>query len=393
MARLTDRQFLKAQIDLEPLGLIMDGPFEAYFCTPKGARIFARSGVDGIHFCFVRGFGETVFAVSPMNGRENCVHPVAKSFRDFLRLLLALHDAAAIEQAWQWNAAQLEEFEQKHPSSDEQLAALDKLVFTFHLRPMAEPWKYIHTVQSGFDYGKLRFSEEFYDDDTPDMTDEPWQVTFEGTFWGAHGKPGKELRLGASFSWAGDEWLVPAAYVCREGIVLDLCKRVLPKAKAVVTMGTCAAYGGVQAAKPNPTGSVGVNDCFARLGMDVKAINIPGCPPNPLNLVGTLVAFLQNKEIKLDDLGRPLMFYGQSVHDLCERRVHFEAGEFAPSFDSEEARKGWCLYDLGCKGPSTYNNCPKALFNETNWPVRAGHPCIGCSEPNFWDDLSPFYQN
>ena len=77
MARLTDRQFLKAQIDLEPLGLIMDGPFEAYFCTPKGARIFARSGVDGIHFCFVRGFGETVFAVSPMNGRENCVHPVA----------------------------------------------------------------------------------------------------------------------------------------------------------------------------------------------------------------------------------------------------------------------------------------------------------------------------
>ena len=226
MARLTDRQFLKAQIDLEPLGLIMDGPFEAYFCTPKGARIFARSGVDGIHFCFVRGFGETVFAVSPMNGRENCVHPVAKSFRDFLRLLLALHDAAAIEQVWQWNAAQLEEFEQKHPSSDEQLAALDKLVFTFHLRPMAEPWKYIHTVQSGFDYGKLRFSEEFYDDDTPDMTDEPWQVTFEGNFWGAHGKPGKELQLGAAFSWAGDEWLVPAAYVCREGIVLDLCKRV-----------------------------------------------------------------------------------------------------------------------------------------------------------------------
>lgn len=227
MARLTDRQFLKAQIDLEPLGLIMDGPFEAYFCTPKGARIFARSGVDGIHFCFVRGFGETVFAVSPMNGRDGCVHPVAKSFRDFLRLLLALHDAAAIEQAWQWDAAQLEEFEQKHPSSDEQLAALDKLVFTFHLRPMAEPWKYIHTVQSGFDYGKLRFSEEFYDNDENAFAqEEPWQVTFEGNFWGAHGKPGKELRLGASFSWAGDEWLVPAAYVCREGIVLDIARRV-----------------------------------------------------------------------------------------------------------------------------------------------------------------------
>lgn len=227
MARLTDRQFLKAQIDLEPLGLIMDGPFEAYFCTPKGARIFARSGVDGIHFCFVRGFGETVFVVSPMNGRENCVHPVAKSFRDFLRLLLALHDAAAIEQAWQWNAAQLEEFEQKHPSSDEQLAALDKLVFTFHLRPMAEPWKYIHTVQTGFDYGKLRFSEDYYEGDTePSAQDTPWQVVFEGDFWGGRGKPGKEISLGVSFLWAGDEWLAPAVYVCKEGLVLDLCKRV-----------------------------------------------------------------------------------------------------------------------------------------------------------------------
>ena len=226
MARLTDRQFLKAQIDLEPLGLIMDGPFEAYFCTPKGARIFARSGVDGIHFCFVRGFGETVFVVSPMNGRENCVHPVAKSFRDFLRLLLALHDAAAIEQAWQWSAAQLDDFEQENPPTEEQEQVLMTLAQTFSLRAMAEPWKYIHTVQSGFDYGKLRFSEEFYDDDTPDMTDEPLQVTFEGTFWGAHGKPGKELKLDAAFSWAGDEWLVPAAYVCREGLVLDLCKRV-----------------------------------------------------------------------------------------------------------------------------------------------------------------------
>ncbi len=87
------------------------------------------------------------------------------------------------------------------------------------------------------------------------------------------------------------------------------------------------------------------------------------------------------------------MFYGESVHDLCERRKHFDAGEFAPSFDSEEARKGWCLYDLGCKGPSTMNNCPKARFNDTNWPVGAGHPCIGCSEPDFWDDMTPFYQN
>ena len=173
--------------------------------------------------------------------------------------------------------------------------------------------------------------------------------------------------------------------------MLETCRRILPKAKLVVCMGTCSAYGGVQAAKPNPTQAKGVNDAFADLG--VKAVNIPGCPPNPLNLVGTLVAYLTNKPIQLDDYNRPTMFYGKTVHELCERRKHFEAGEFAPSFNSEEARKGWCLYDLGCKGPSTYNNCPKALFNQTNWPVGAGHPCIGCSEPNFWDDMTPFYEN
>ena len=227
MEKLTYRQFLKTDVDLSTLGVMrVDAPFEPYFCTPKGARVFGRSGVDGIHFCFVRGFGETVFAVSPMNGREDCVHPVAKSFRDFLRLLLALHDAAAIEQAWQWDAAQLEDFEQKHPSNEEQMAALDRIVSTFYLRPMAEPWKYIHTVQSGFDYGKLRFSEEFYDDVAPEAQDEPWQVTFEGGFWGVHGKPGKEVSLGKTFFWAGDKWLVPAAYICKEGIVLDIVKRV-----------------------------------------------------------------------------------------------------------------------------------------------------------------------
>ena len=123
------------------------------------------------------------------------------------------------------------------------------------------------------------------------------------------------------------------------------------------------------------------------------AINIGGCPPNPLNLVGTLVAFLRGDNIELDANNRPMMFYGSSVHDQCERREHFDNGEFAPSFDSEEARNGWCLYELGCKGPDTMNNCPKVKFNGTNWPVGAGHPCIGCSEPGFWDKLSPFYEN
>jgi len=172
--------------------------------------------------------------------------------------------------------------------------------------------------------------------------------------------------------------------------MLEHCADILPKAKAVICIGTCSSFGGIQAAAPNQTGAKGINDCYADIG--IKAINIAGCPPNPLNMVGALVAYIQGTKIELDSENRPVMFYGETVHDQCERLPHFENGEFAPAFDSKEAKAGWCLYELGCKGPSTYNNCPKALFNDVNWPIRAGHPCIGCSEPGFWDNLSPFYE-
>ncbi|MCA1944617.1 MAG: hydrogenase small subunit [Desulfovibrio sp.] len=169
----------------------------------------------------------------------------------------------------------------------------------------------------------------------------------------------------------------------------DVSAEVAPKAQAVIAIGTCATFGGVQAAKPNPTGTVGVNEALGKLG--VNAINIAGCPPNPINFVGTVVHLLTKGMPQLDKQGRPVMFFGETVHDNCPRLKHFEAGEFAASFGSPEAKKGYCLYELGCKGPDTYNNCPKQLFNQVNWPVQAGHPCIACSEPNFWDLYSPFY--
>lgn len=167
----------------------------------------------------------------------------------------------------------------------------------------------------------------------------------------------------------------------------NLKKCVAKNPKAIIAMGTCATFGGVQAAKPNPSQSVSISEALGR--KDV--INIAGCPPNPLNFVGAVVLFLKGEKIELDSLQRPKAFFGKTVHDQCERIKFFDEGKFAKSFDSEEARKGWCLYELGCRGPETYNNCPKVLFNSTNWPVRAGHPCIGCSEPKFWDSMTPFY--
>jgi len=170
---------------------------------------------------------------------------------------------------------------------------------------------------------------------------------------------------------------------------LQIAKDVCPKAAAVIAIGTCATFGGIQAAAPNPGGYVGVGEAIG-----IKTVNISGCPPNPINFVGTVVNYLLlGKLPALDSLGRPLFAYGKSVHDQCQRRSHFENNEFVLEFGSKEAEMGYCLYKVGCKGPDTFNNCPTAKFNDgTSWPVQAGHPCIGCSEPAFWDKMSPFYE-
>ena len=170
---------------------------------------------------------------------------------------------------------------------------------------------------------------------------------------------------------------------------LDIAKEVIPQAAATIALGTCAAFGGLPKAKPNPGGYKGVKDAIG-----VGTLNIPGCPPNPINLVGTVVNYLLlGKLPALDDKGRPLFAYGKTIHDQCPRRSHFENEEFVTEFGSEEAAKGYCLYQVGCRGPETYNNCPVAKFNDgTSWPVEAGHPCIGCSEPDFWDTMTPFYE-
>lgn len=170
---------------------------------------------------------------------------------------------------------------------------------------------------------------------------------------------------------------------------IDIAKEVCSQAAATICMGSCSSFGGVQAAKPNPGGYKGIGDALG-----IKTLNIPGCPPNPINLVGTVVNYLLLGALPaLDELGRPKFAYGKSIHDLCPRRGHFENEEFVEEFGSEEAAMGYCLYKLGCRGPETFNNCPIAKFNDgTSWPVEAGHPCIGCSEPDFWDKFSPFYE-
>jgi hydrogenase small subunit len=170
---------------------------------------------------------------------------------------------------------------------------------------------------------------------------------------------------------------------------LDMLKDVAAGAAAIVSVGTCAAYGGLPHAKPNPTGAVAVSDIIS----DKPIINVPGCPPIPVVITGVLSHYLTFGTIpELDHLGRPKVFFGQNIHDRCYRRPFYERGLFAESFDDEGAKQGWCLYRLGCKGPVTYNACATAKWNAgTSFPIESGHGCIGCSEPDFWD-LGGFYQ-
>lgn len=227
----TYQQFLKLNIDTAPLGMIPDTDETTYFCTPIGASIIGSAGVDGIHFCFIQGFENTVFAVSPDNLYPEFVHPLAENFADFLRLLLACGNTAALEQAWMWNQAQFDHFLQKNPITAEQKEILDKLSENLSLSAMEQPWQYIKELQSTFDYSKIPYSKEFYDL-TAEINAEPespeWKVYFDGTFGGHNGKDhaGTELSIGKQFEWANRHWLIPAIYLCGKGLVIDFCMRV-----------------------------------------------------------------------------------------------------------------------------------------------------------------------
>src|SRR5260370_20151121 len=156
----------------------------------------------------------------------------------------------------------------------------------------------------------------------------------------------------------------------------------------VVAWGSCAWNGCVQAAKPNPTGATPIHKLVNK-----PVINVPGCPPIADVMMGVVTHLLVLGQVPaLDSLGRPKEFYGRRVHDTCYRRANYDAGLFVEAWDDENARKGYCLYKMGCKGPVTYNACSVVKWNEgTSYPIQSGHGCIGCSEAGFLDQ-GPIYQ-
>jgi quinone-reactive Ni/Fe-hydrogenase small subunit len=164
-------------------------------------------------------------------------------------------------------------------------------------------------------------------------------------------------------------------------------------AAAVINVGTCAAYGGIPAARPNPTTALGVGDFLASRRVTTPVINLPACPVSSTNLVGTILEYAMFGRLpSLDAYGRPLWAYRNRIHDKCERRGHFDAGEFVEGWtDITGLKNGLCLFKVGCKGPMAFNNCGVVRYNDgASWPIMSGHGCIGCSEPGFWDTMTPF---
>ncbi|MDH5758955.1 MAG: hydrogenase small subunit [Gemmatimonadota bacterium] len=171
---------------------------------------------------------------------------------------------------------------------------------------------------------------------------------------------------------------------------LEIIREAAEGAAAVIAIGACAHFGSVQSARPNPTGAVGISEIVT----DKPVVNIAGCPPIGDVVTATVVHYLTFGRLpELDGDGRPLFAYGARIHDQCPRRAHFDAGQYVEEFDDEGARKAWCLYQVGCKGPATFSPCPIFQWNDhTDWPIGAGHPCIGCTERHFWDTMTPFYK-
>ncbi|WP_458413775.1 hydrogenase small subunit [Schinkia sp. CFF1] len=160
-------------------------------------------------------------------------------------------------------------------------------------------------------------------------------------------------------------------------------------AMAVITYGSCSSWGGIPAAHPNPTKAVPVNQIIK----NKPVILVPGCPPIAEVMTGVIAHLITFGTVpELDHFGRPKAFYRHRIHDKCNRRAYFDAGLFAESFDDEGAKQGYCLYKVGCKGPTTYNSCAEMRWNGgVSYPIQSGNPCIGCSEKNFWDN-GPFFE-
>lgn len=218
-------------------------------------------------------------------------------------------------------------------------------------------------------------------------------LTFSNSIMGAEGDAAFELFLetletefillvdGAVAMKNNGLYNILANYKGQNITAYEAVRMAGEKAKYVVAVGTCAAYGGISAARPNPSECKSVSEVLNR-----TVIRLPTCPCNPDWIIGTISHLSMYGMLDLDEEGRPFLFYSHTIHDTCTRRGFFDAGYFAQSFGEEG-----CMFLVGCKGPITKTECARTRWNNAvNWPIGNNTNCIGCGNPGFPDETEPF---
>lgn len=234
------QKFKNLSINFSAIGLEQTPTTSDYFCTPKGAKIIGWAGVDGIHYCFIEGFGEMVFAISPCNLPGDYVHPLAESFEDFLRLMLMCSGLDAMEQLHGWTKDIFEKYMAEMRVSLEQKEIFGVIAEELQLEPMDFPFEYIKDLQRRFNYKSIPWKEEYREyvpEEAEDVEavclgageevkqEQPWLVCFGEGFHPHDGrnKPGKEISVKKEFAWNGNRYYIPAVYSCGKGLVIDFC--------------------------------------------------------------------------------------------------------------------------------------------------------------------------
>ena len=228
-------------------------------------------------------------------------------------------------------------------------------------------------------------------------------LRFQATLMAGQGQPVVEILDQASEATAGHilvvEGSIPLRETCcrvaaNDGEAMSVAQRIKDLAEnawAVIALGSCACFGGIPAARPNYSNSVGVGEFFRQEGIQSPLINVAGCPSHPDWFLGTIAHLILcglPRLEEMDELGRLKSFYGTCIHESCPRRGYFDTGKFAHT-----PSEPYCLYLVGCRGPQTYADCALRKWNGgVNWCIGNNHPCIGCCEPEFPDGTSPFFE-